>query len=179
MTFLIASKLLQQVREVPMNVGAIGLWFHLDREDAVNQRELQRLVAAHRLVSSIFAASCRSPTHHEAHRLALDGLRHLLLPALNLSLFKFAMMVRLARPGTREVMLTETVKFARAAGLSERTILLRHVLKLISSPIAALSKRDPDAHPPDQRPQIRVDPRPSSLRARRSLTIASTSRNAG
>ena len=54
MTFLIASKLLQQVREVPMNVGAIGLWFHLDREDAVNQRELQRLVGSHRLVSSIF-----------------------------------------------------------------------------------------------------------------------------
>src|SRR5882724_7522369 len=70
--------------------------------------------------------------------LTLDGLRHLLLPALNLSLFKFAMMVRLARAGTREIMLTETIKFARAMGLSERTILLRHVLKLISIPIVTV-----------------------------------------
>jgi peptide/nickel transport system permease protein len=64
-----------------------------------------------------------------------EGLKHLFLPALNLSLFKFAMMVRLARAGTRELMLTDTIKFARAAGESEATILRRHVLKLISIPI--------------------------------------------
>lgn len=70
--------------------------------------------------------------------LTLDGLRHLILPALNLSLFKFAMMVRLARAGTREVMLTDTVKFARAAGESEWTILTRHVLRLIAIPIVTV-----------------------------------------
>lgn len=67
--------------------------------------------------------------------LTLNGLTHLFLPALNLSLFKFAMMVRLARAGTRETMLTDTVKFARAAGESEWTILSRHVLRLIAIPI--------------------------------------------
>ena len=40
--------------------------------------------------------------------LTANGLSHLLLPALNLSLFKMAMMIRLARAGTREVMLTDT-----------------------------------------------------------------------
>jgi peptide/nickel transport system permease protein len=35
-------------------------------------------------------------------------------------------------------MLTDTVKFARAAGLSEGTILRRHVLKLISIPIVTV-----------------------------------------
>lgn len=70
--------------------------------------------------------------------LTLDGLRHMLLPALNLSLFKFAMMVRLARSGTRETMGTDTVKFARAAGLSEWTVLTRHVLRLISIPIVTV-----------------------------------------
>jgi peptide/nickel transport system permease protein len=70
--------------------------------------------------------------------LTADGLTHLLLPALNLALFKFSMMVRLARAGTRELMLTDTVKFARAAGLSEATILIRHVLRLISIPIATV-----------------------------------------
>jgi len=70
--------------------------------------------------------------------LTFDGLRHLLLPALNLALFKLAMMIRLARAGTREVMLTDTVRFARAAGESEATILSRHVLRLISIPLVTV-----------------------------------------
>jgi peptide/nickel transport system permease protein len=70
--------------------------------------------------------------------LTLEGLRFLALPALNLSLFKLAMMIRLARAGTREVMLSDTVKFARAAGLSEITILRRHVLRLISIPLVTV-----------------------------------------
>ena len=70
--------------------------------------------------------------------LTLNGWRHLLLPALNLALFKLAMMIRLARAGTREVMLTDTIRFARAAGESEWTILYRHVLRLISIPLVTV-----------------------------------------
>jgi peptide/nickel transport system permease protein len=70
--------------------------------------------------------------------LTWNGLTHLFLPALNLALFKFAMMVRLARAGTRETMLTDTVKFARAAGESEWTIMRRHVLRLIAIPIVTV-----------------------------------------
>jgi len=70
--------------------------------------------------------------------LTFEGWRHLALPALNLSLFKLAMMIRLSRAGTREIMLTDTVKFARAAGLSDGTILRRHVLKLIAIPIVTI-----------------------------------------
>jgi peptide/nickel transport system permease protein len=70
--------------------------------------------------------------------LTLDGLRHMLLPALNLALFKLAMMIRLARAGTREVMLGDIVRFARAAGLGEGTILRRHVLKLIAIPLVTV-----------------------------------------
>ena len=70
--------------------------------------------------------------------LTLNGWSHLVLPAINLALFKLAIMIRLARAGTREVMLGDTVKFARAAGLSEWTIMTRHVLKLISIPIVTV-----------------------------------------
>lgn len=70
--------------------------------------------------------------------LSTDGLSHLLLPVVNLSLFKFAMMIRLAYSGTREIMLTDTIKFARAAGLSEWTVLSRHVLRLISIPLVTV-----------------------------------------
>ena len=70
--------------------------------------------------------------------LTFNGLQHLILPALNLSLFKLALMTRLARAGTREVMLSDTVKFARAAGESEWTVLRRHVLRLISIPLVTV-----------------------------------------
>ena len=70
--------------------------------------------------------------------LTLDGLKHLALPALNLSLFKFAMMVRLARSGVRELMLSDTVRYARAQGLSEGQVLRHHVLKLIAIPIVTV-----------------------------------------
>ena len=70
--------------------------------------------------------------------LTINGLSHIFLPALNLALFNMAMMIRLARAGTREAMLTDTIKFARAAGISEFTLLRTHLLKLISVPIVTV-----------------------------------------
>lgn len=64
-----------------------------------------------------------------------DGIRHLLLPALNLALFKIALVIRLARSGTREVMLTDYIKFARAKGLHPRRIVIVHVLRNILLPV--------------------------------------------
>ncbi|MFY7960761.1 MAG: ABC transporter permease [Elsteraceae bacterium] len=70
--------------------------------------------------------------------LTWNGLTHMLLPSLNLALFKLALMIRLSRAGTREVMLTDAVRFARAAGESEWTILSRHVLRLIAIPLVTV-----------------------------------------
>jgi peptide/nickel transport system permease protein len=70
--------------------------------------------------------------------LTVDGLRHLLLPALNLALFKLSLLIRLTRAGMREVLLTDYVKFARAEGLLERRVLLVHVLKNIAIPIVTV-----------------------------------------
>lgn len=70
--------------------------------------------------------------------LTVEGWKHLLLPAVNLALFKMALMMRLARASTRELMLSDTVRLARATGQSEATILRRHVLRLISIPIVTV-----------------------------------------
>ena len=67
-----------------------------------------------------------------------NGLKHMLLPSINLALFKLALLIRLARAGTREVMLTDTVRFARASGQSEWTILRHHVLRLIAIPLVTV-----------------------------------------
>ena len=70
--------------------------------------------------------------------LTVSGLSHLILPALNLSLFKISLVLRLTRTGVRETMPLDFVKFARAKGLSERRILFVHVLKTILIPIVTV-----------------------------------------
>jgi peptide/nickel transport system permease protein len=70
--------------------------------------------------------------------LTLDGLRHLFMPALNLALFKLALLIRLTRAGTREAMVQDYVRFARAKGVSERRIVRIHVLKNILIPIVTV-----------------------------------------
>jgi peptide/nickel transport system permease protein len=67
-----------------------------------------------------------------------DGLMHLLMPALNLALFNLSLLIRLTRAGTREAMLQDYVKFARARGLPMRRIVLVHVLKNIMIPIVTV-----------------------------------------
>jgi peptide/nickel transport system permease protein len=70
--------------------------------------------------------------------LTLDGLRHLFMPALNLALFRLALVIRLARAGTREVALQDYVKFARAKGLSQARVVWVHVFKNILIPIVTI-----------------------------------------
>ncbi|HET7728602.1 MAG TPA: ABC transporter permease [Usitatibacter sp.] len=70
--------------------------------------------------------------------LTLDGLAHLAMPALNLALFKLSLLVRLTRAGTREALLQDYVKFARAKGLGPRRVIGVHVLKNILIPIVTV-----------------------------------------
>jgi len=67
-----------------------------------------------------------------------EGWTYLLLPALNLSLFKLGLLIRLVRAGTEEVMGSEHVRFARAQGLPERQVVGLHVLKNIGIPIVTI-----------------------------------------
>jgi len=71
--------------------------------------------------------------------LSWDGIRHLIMPATNLALFNLALVIRLTRAGTREALLQDYVKFARAKGLSDRRVIGVHVLKNISIPIVTIT----------------------------------------
>lgn len=70
--------------------------------------------------------------------LTVDGLRHLLMPALNLALFKLSLIIRLTRAGTQEALLQDYVKFARAKGLAPSRVVGLHVLKNIMIPIVTV-----------------------------------------
>ena len=67
-----------------------------------------------------------------------DGWSHVILPAINLSLFNMGLMIRLTRAGMVEAMRADYVRFARAQGLSEGRIVGSHVLKNISIPLVTV-----------------------------------------
>jgi peptide/nickel transport system permease protein len=68
----------------------------------------------------------------------LDGLRHLILPALTLGIYKASLITRLAYAGTRDALLQDFVRFARAKGLPERRVIGVHVLKAILIPVVTV-----------------------------------------
>jgi peptide/nickel transport system permease protein len=69
---------------------------------------------------------------------SLDGLRHLLLPAVTLCLFQLALILRLTKSGMMEVLLQDYIKLARAKGLPERIVVLLHALKNTLIPVVTI-----------------------------------------
>lgn len=65
----------------------------------------------------------------------LDGLRHLILPTLNLAIPNAALMVRLIAAGAAEATTQDYVKFARAKGVNRKRIVGRHILRNILIPV--------------------------------------------
>ena len=70
---------------------------------------------------------------------ATDGLgeyvRHLVLPAISLGLVVIALIARMTRASVLEVLKEDYVRTARAKGITERAILIRHALRNASLPI--------------------------------------------
>ncbi len=71
--------------------------------------------------------------------LTLDGLQHLILPALTLSFFQLTLVLRLVRAEMLEVLRTDYIKFARARGLSERVIHFQHALRNTLVPVITVT----------------------------------------
>jgi peptide/nickel transport system permease protein len=70
----------------------------------------------------------------------MGGVRSYILPAIVLALFGIAALVRLFRSSILDVLDTEFVKLARLKGLSERRVVMKHVLKAaIIAPVTFFS----------------------------------------
>ena len=67
-----------------------------------------------------------------------EGLRHAILPATNLALFKLSLIIRLTRAQVRENVLLDYMRFARAKGLSRGRVLGVHLLKNILIPLVTV-----------------------------------------
>ena len=67
-----------------------------------------------------------------------DGWKALILPAVSLGMLEMAAIMRLTRSGMIEVMDTDFIRTARAKGLPERTVILRHAMRHAMLPVVTI-----------------------------------------
>jgi peptide/nickel transport system permease protein len=72
----------------------------------------------------------------------LDSFTHLLLPTVSLMLISFAGYTRYARAGMLDVLNQDYIRTARAKGLPERVVVVRHALRNSLVPIATIVALD-------------------------------------
>ena len=71
--------------------------------------------------------------------LTTSGLRALILPAITLGFYPVTLIMRLVRAEMLEVLRTDYIKFARARGLSNRTVNFGHALKNTLVPVITIT----------------------------------------
>lgn len=69
---------------------------------------------------------------------ALDGLKHLVLPAFALASIPFAIVFRITRAAVIDVLEEDYVRTARAKGLTPRTIRVRHIMRNALIPVVTI-----------------------------------------
>jgi peptide/nickel transport system permease protein len=71
--------------------------------------------------------------------LTASGLKALIMPSVTLAVFQLSMIMRLVRSEMLEVLRTDFVKFARARGLPDRAVYLRHALRSSLLPVITIT----------------------------------------
>ncbi|HTT10930.1 MAG TPA: ABC transporter permease [Burkholderiaceae bacterium] len=71
--------------------------------------------------------------------LTVGGWKHIVLPAITLSLFQVTLIMRLVRSEMLEVLRTDYIKFARARGLTDRAVHFGHALKNTLVPVITIT----------------------------------------
>jgi len=70
--------------------------------------------------------------------LTLSGLKSLVLPSVMLGLFQVTMIMRLVRAEMLEVLRSDFIRFARARGLTDRTVHFGHALRNTLMPVVTI-----------------------------------------
>ncbi len=73
---------------------------------------------------------------------SLDGIMHLILPTAALTLISFAGYVRFSRGSLLEVLNMDYIRTARAKGLTERTVIVRHGMRNALLPLTTILVND-------------------------------------
>ena len=71
--------------------------------------------------------------------LTMDGILHLILPALTLAMYQLAVLLRLTRAGMREVLAEEYIKTAWSKGLPPVKVIFKHALRNVMIPVVTMA----------------------------------------
>jgi len=104
------------------------------QSDAVNNRPIPTLGQGNDLLSEEQMGDFWVTT--------LDGMLHLVLPTVALTLISFAGYVRFSRGSLLEVLNMDYIRTARAKGLSERTVIVRHGMRNAMLPLTTILVND-------------------------------------
>ena len=75
----------------------------------------------------------------ESNLVTWEGFRSIILPAITLCLFQLTLLMRLVRAEMLEVLRTDYIKFARARGLTNRSVHFGHALKNTLVPVITIT----------------------------------------
>jgi len=84
-------------------------------------------------------------SNRQAHNFWISGLdagMHLILPTMALTLISFAGYVRFSRGSLLEVLNMDYIRTARAKGLTERTVIVRHAMRNAMLPLTTILVND-------------------------------------
>jgi peptide/nickel transport system permease protein len=87
------------------------------------------LVLLFSVLFNILPSSGRGEVYLFTSAFTLDGIKHLIMPVLTLSLFQLALIIRLTKSGMSEVLMEDYIKLAIAKGLPKRVSIYHHALK--------------------------------------------------
>jgi peptide/nickel transport system permease protein len=68
----------------------------------------------------------------------VDALRHMVLPAVTLSLYSLAIITRITRSSMLDSLKQDYVRTARAKGLGEKTVIYKHALRTSMNPVVTV-----------------------------------------
>ncbi|MEA3363126.1 MAG: ABC transporter permease [Thermodesulfobacteriota bacterium] len=91
------------------------------------------------LICSVFLgilpSSGRGEVLYFSSAFTWDGVKHLIMPVITLTLFQLALIIRLTRTGMMEVLMQDYIKLAKAKGLPNRVVIYYHALKNTLIPV--------------------------------------------
>ena len=130
----------QLARTAGLTGGLVALVVIVDRVLLVYPEYLQRIPIKNGAIATI--GSQTPGLDGDIWITMMDTFTHLLLPTIALTLISFAAYTRYARGSLLEVMNQDYVRTARAKGLTERTVIMRHAFRNAMIPIATIISFD-------------------------------------
>jgi len=96
------------------------------------------LVLIFSVILGVLPSSGRGEVYLFTSAFTWDGIKHLIMPVLTLSMFQLALILRLTRTGMMEILMQDYIKLATAKGVPRKVVVYYHALKNTMIPLITI-----------------------------------------